>query len=328
MSKHDVSKKSKKLARAAADGCHHGRKMHDMQEAALLEDKLRQDHMDVVTRCTLVGFYSRAKHGRPDLWCNHFEWLVKTCTGEEFLSAPYVCRLPENISDEQYKQLQDCYLQKVKRNRKNANVLGNAATFIEQRNFKLAQKLLKKAVQLEPKNEKWLDLLCHSYSRQAIDENDIEIAEKAFDMGDHLLKMVKRKGLHEAYIAEHLCELAFHFNDLHRASRYIARLKKSELNVFYPSRKHLFKGMLALRLGDVERAKTQLLKAGHKEDLLMDLTLARQLQDRGEFETVMHFLELCLHDHHIDHQKKQVAHWIAQLKKGKKVNLVFTEKST
>lgn len=331
MSKRFYSKKSEKLAHDASDACQAGTELTDLHAVRRMEEQLRQDHTNVITRCMLVGYYSEGKS--PDAsekWCSHMEWLIKNCSDENLMI--YVSNIPESISAEQYEALKELYLQKVKRNPKNANVVGHAAEFIEQSDLKQSFQLYKRAKKLAPNDERWARALCMISIRNASESKDMKRAKVAYKRANKFVRKFENFA-HEAYpvlvVLQELCELALEFDDLKMVKILVRELKRSHWNTICPSHHpHHYAGLLALRKGHIKRAKAQLLKAAKKgqDPEIFSSTLASQLQELGELDTVKQYLTLCLANMSAEYQKEEiklVKQWIERLKKGEKVSLTF-----
>lgn len=319
MSKQSSLRKSEKQAKTANDGYIRGACLSDDQEIKHLEERVRADHYDVEARCTLLGVYVQPEREKDsERWCKHFEWLIKNCPHERFMSD-HVWRLPRTISDEQYGMLETAFLRKAERNQKNADVLGNAAIFLDQRNPPAAIKLFKQARKLAPQQEIWSYMLLMSYRRLA--RSDKKFAEKTFRLGEKLVKVRERKDGKTFFQTQWLCTLALEVNDLKRAKKYVNALKGSEHQDKVEWQRHQLVGLLAMKEGKINRAKKHLIKAAHEGDRLENLQLADSLVKEGDLHTAKVYLELCLTHAHNKKRRKVVKEWISQLNKGVAIEL-------
>lgn len=321
------SKRNEKLSAKAADAYEHGKKLKDGSAVRRLESKLQADSSDVITRCALLGHYARgkAKHS-PEKWVEHMEWLMKNCADQKFMTA--ILKSPENLTDEDFSRLKETFLNKVKRNSKNANVVGHAALFIGGRDHDTALKLFKRARKLAPHDWRWSEILCRTYAKEASISKDAKLAEKAFKIGDKFIRKFEKIPHHPIQVGiviHQLFNLALNLDDLERANKYAREMKQSDADSFTPSEKHYYKALIAVKDADVNKAKTQLLKAAHKGHSLGDYRVAAWLQEKGEIITVVDYIELCAKDHHDPRQKPRFAEWISQLREGKKIS--FPEKA-
>ena len=188
----------------------------------------------------------------PEQWCTHIEWLIKNCPDKKLMT--WVTWAPESVSAEKYALLKECYLQKVKRNPKNANVTGNTAGFCRYDDYKLAQKLYKKARKLAADDWRWSSRLCFFYSYESRLKNDSKLAQKAYRVGNKCIKRFERVPHHRLQVFEiitHLCELALRLDDSKRARRYVKELKYADFSFISPYVKHYYKGLFALKEGNI-----------------------------------------------------------------------------
>ncbi len=328
MSKRIYSKKSEKLADHAYDAFRAGRWL-ELHEIRLLEEKLRQDHSDVLTRCTLLGYYSEEAHEQPsEAWCTHAEWVIKNCPDEKLVWV--LLGVPDNVTDEQYEHLKECFLEKVKRNPKNANVAGNAARFCGRRDSKLAEKLYKKAKKLAPNDERWSLRLCQMCVRNARMQKETKVTAVAFKQG---LKFVRKfeNFAHRIEIYDllrMLFDLAIDLDELDMAKKLFKKIKRTDLSKEWPEETHYKACRLAIKEGRIKRAKSQLLKFGKAGPCPDRFDLAQQILEAGEVETVRDYLGIVL-DKIPESQRdraKYVSKWIKQLNDGQTVELVFPKR--
>lgn len=327
MSKRIYSKKSEKLADAAYSAFKVA-KDFSAPRVRVLEDKLRREPADHITRCALLGFYSASKHKNAcEKWCENADWLILNCPDEKLMC--YVMRLPESVTDEQFEKLKENFLWKCDRNLKNANIAGHAAMFCRQRDMQTAEKLYKRARKLSPHDERWSRALCHIHAKIAHSSKDKKLAAKAFKRGLKFVRKFENVPHHPGQIIEvliTLCELALEIDDLKMASRLIKEIKHCDFDVVSPYHKHNFAGLLAIKEGRIGRAKSQLIKAA-KAGMAphhLSLQLAIQIQTAGELETVREFLAIGLKNMspEIEGDKiKLVKKWIKELSAGQTVQL-------
>ncbi|MBA3857965.1 MAG: hypothetical protein C0507_13760 [Cyanobacteria bacterium PR.3.49] len=348
MSKDGYSKKAKKLAHRVRHAYLHSHKL-DIHDIRLLEDRLRRDQWDVVSRCALLGFYTHRKSKEaPKRWCEHAEWIIKNSPDQLF--TPEVLIPPIHVSDDQIKELRDCFLQKVKRNPNNANVAGNAAFWLEteldrqliqnpehMREYsvyrfdrpeaKKAEELFKRAQKLAPGDSRWSRNLVHNLAQHAFASKEPEIAKRAYKKGFKFAKQFRVHSSHHSEIIgvlQGLCTLAFELNDLDMVERLFKAMKPLKFASHAHVIRHHIGVRLALKKGDIKKVKTQLLKVAAKGHRLVGLDTANYLIEVGELETVAKFLHICLKRLHIEHHKKeikQIENWIVDLNEGKSVKL-------
>ncbi|HNB23735.1 MAG TPA: hypothetical protein PKZ32_15075 [Candidatus Melainabacteria bacterium] len=329
MGKRIYSKKSDKLA-DAAHSAYKAAKNFDVHRIKLLEDKLRREPDDIVSRCALLGYYFASQHKNAGAqWAVHADWLILNSPDEKLMCD--VMRLPDSVSDEQFKALKDNFLWKFDRNLKNANIAGHAAMFCRQRDLLLAEKLYKRAKKLAPHDERWSRALCQMHAKEAHASKDKKLAAVAFKRGLKFVRKFENVPHHPGQVIEvliTLCELAIELDDFKMASKLIKEIKHCDFDAISPYLKHNFAGLLAIKKGRIERAKSQLIKAA-KAGMTphpLSLSLAIQIQTAGELETVKEFLSIGLKNMspELEGDKiKLVKKWIKQLSAGQTVNLTI-----
>jgi tetratricopeptide (TPR) repeat protein len=332
MSKRIYSKKSEKLADAAHCAYRAGKEI-DLHKARLLEDTLRQKPNDYVTRCELLGYYSKSTDKNAgEYWSRHADWLILNCADEKLMC--YVMRTPESVSKEQFEALKENFLWKIDRNSKNSNIAGHGAMFCRERDLELGEKLYKKAKKLAPHDERWSRALCHIHAKEAHSSKDKKVAAVAFKRGLKFVRKFESVPHHPHQIIDvltTLVTLALELDDLRMAAKLVKEIKHCDFDVVNPSYKHHFAGLLAIKEGRLKRAKTQLLKAAKlgESPHNRSLELARQLQNAGELECVSEYLKIAIKNlsPEIENTEiKLVKKWIKQLEGGNTADLFFPPK--
>jgi tetratricopeptide (TPR) repeat protein len=186
----------------------------------------------------------------------------------------------------------------------NAKVLGNAARYFEQRDQPLAEDALLKAKALDPENEEWPERLGRLYMRSmrfGSAETRVATAEKAyaaFRAAYDLASVLDREN-----VLLELSRSAFAAGKFSEAEQFanetleFANRKQDFGEGFHYA--HIVLGRIALKNGDIEKAKEHLLDAGKTtgSDFLNyvgpDMTLALELLNQGEREAVIEFINFC-----------------------------------
>jgi len=326
MSKRFYSKKSEKLTEEVLRAYREGRQKTDVHHARLLEDKLRRDQYDIVSRCALLGYYRHEKGAdAPRRWCRHADWIIKTSPDEQFI--PFVLHVPQDVSQAQLDDLKEVFLRKVKRNSSNASVAGHAAMFFNQTDEKTASKLFKLAMKLAPDNEWWHRQYVDRHVKKAHSSKQKKHLDSAYKKGLQFVKKFEKTLNLKAptgMVLRSLFDLALESEDFEMAHRFLKRIKCSKWTKLFPHVKHECAGLLALKEGDVECAKAHLLKLAKKQKGRPKLILAAKLLERHENEVVAQFLDSCLQTMDSDFQAdeiKQINGWITRIRAGKPVKL-------
>lgn len=203
-----------------------------------------------------------------------------------------------------------------------ATVVGTAGTILAQygvmirattsskRDFsELAEKCLLRAQAMEPANQGWATMLGEFYNMMGMAAASTQ--EKARWSGKALAQMEKAAAQASdprasAYLLRQLAKTAFNAGAFDKAETAAKRLldiaKAHPGNKDYGDAVHdgnMVLGRLALRKGDVRQAKAFLLKSGHASgagtlsSFGPNMSLAKELLERGEKATVIEYLQLC-----------------------------------
>jgi hypothetical protein len=302
------------------------------EDADKLKAQLTQEPSILEARCCLLGFHSNTQSASSTrLWVRHAKWLISGFAGETFTRL--ILRPPSNISKQQTEALFRVWTTACGRSARNANVFGNAASFFRWFSDDMAEPYYKKAKRLEPNNYLWAKALVHLYVRRArleLNEDRKRALLLAFKDGDAFVQRFHNEPHHmvQTYeVLESLSKLALDFGRLKRASRYIESITQLT-DDFAGQAKNvstLLRGRLALKRGDLSKAKNYLLRAG-KLGFSRDLTLARELSERGEIRAVEKYLELCSTRPDISEMDSvRLKEWRKQLKQGQQPDLRFTK---
>jgi tetratricopeptide (TPR) repeat protein len=185
--------------------------------------------------------------------------------------------------------------------------LGNAADFFLLADNEKAEQLLKRAQKLEPDSVKWMQRLGRLFQHQshrADAEAKKELSKKALEEFERAIK-----GMDDRQIYVHLDDLAktaFAAGEDQKAEKYAKRLlslKDENENGWNSGNAvhhgNLILGRVALRAGDVNKAKDYLLKAGatkgspQLDSFGPNMALAKELLDGGEREVVLEYFTRC-----------------------------------
>jgi tetratricopeptide (TPR) repeat protein len=285
-----------------------GRKLTD-EDAAALEDAVKRDPNDVAARIKLLA-YSMTRQDRPEIRKArqaHVLWLIENQPKNPVFRSSYA-GLNHVTDGDAYYEAKKLWNKQVEANPNDAVILGNAAGFLLLGRKDEARALLERCVQLEPDNRHWHDRLAHLFSLES-----------------HGAKGDERKRLAARAVAEYERALARGPNDAEAMSLLINLAKSAYDAGEYEKAKgfatqvldraenrpkpwdsgqarhdgHLILGRLALVSGDVAEAKRHLLEAGKTTGSPVlgsfgpNMSLAKELLERGETETVIEYFNLC-----------------------------------
>ncbi|HXG85196.1 MAG TPA: hypothetical protein VNI84_14340, partial [Pyrinomonadaceae bacterium] len=245
----------------------------------------------------------------------------------------------------EYKLLKSEWLKQVEANPKNLKIRFNTVDFIDESEWRDAEKLLLQGETLFPDNFKLSAKLFELYYRLANDsksneaENklavDIKIfRQKAAEKGDKYLALLKKERSRErdserAKILPQLAAVEFDLEMFDkvkaRATELVLEFGDDENDFNYGAATHegnILLGRAALKEGNIERAKEYLLISARaplrqKYNTLSypNLTLAGELLAAGEKNIVLDFLKLCENFTGTDTKSLQL--WQNEIRQGK-----------
>ena len=195
------------------------------------------------------------------------------------------------------------WLARVEAMPENVDVLEGAADFLIIRERPLAAELFERARGLEPNNPKWVQKLAQLHRLNAA-SGDVAEAKRALSLMERANEM--SAGVNQAAVLTDLPVLAFDAGDLQKARAY-AELLLREATSQQGSWNHgnavhkgnLILGRIAAAEGRVADAVTFLRAAGETpgspqlNSFGPNMTLARDLLERGERDAVLAYFEAC-----------------------------------
>lgn len=275
-------------------------------EVAQLEDHLSKEPGDMEARTKLLGYYQMRRFGpdgNPTKRNENILWIIQHHPEAEIAGLPQTFIDPK-LDASGYEQAKTAWLDAVKQHPQNASVLGNAAHFFLISEHKQAEELLEKAIQAAPDDPKWADKLAEVHTLAGADKSADE-GRKALEQLERAQKLDNRP-LSRFYRLDKLAKAAYAAGDLQKASQYasdlLAQAAKSEGNWNVGNAIHhgnLVLGRIALKNGDVKAACDYLLKSGKTpgsptlRSFGPNMSLAKELLQKGEKETVLKYFDLC-----------------------------------
>lgn len=300
------------------------------ENAAQLEETVRVNPNDLPARAKLLGYYflktyesENARKARQ----KHILWIIENKPSSEIAGRPEAI-LDPLLDEGVYSEAKRLWLKQVQAHEINTVVLGNAANFFFIYNEDLAEGLLKKAQELEPENPEWSERLGQLYSLMSMTPavSSKETAMKSLKQLESALSNTTEER-NRFYILDNVAKAAFKVDDIDKATTYatdllnLAPLYKDDWN--YGNAIHhanLVLGRIALKSGDVEKAKIHLIESGRTpgspqlNSFGPSMTLAKELLEVGENEVVIEYLHLCKKFWEMDNGR--VESWIASIKGG------------
>jgi hypothetical protein len=305
-------------------------------EAEKFEQTVADHPHECALHLLLLGYYflaaTRYETARK-LRHPHILWIIE--------NAPQVVSsggglphmdLVHDWDQQAYQQAKQLWLKQVDANKTNVTILANAARFFILQDQELSEQLFKKAQLLEPGNPEWPRLLGHLYnlksrghrgeSRPAAAIQAFVELEKAFQLEADASKQFG--------LGPELAKAAFEAGEFDKARSYATDLlAKASLPDFLEHGRaihhgNLVLGRLALKAGDVEKAKEHLLKAGlvsggtNLSSFGPNMMLAKELLELGERQVVIKYLKQCANFWNTpDHRAEK---WIYAVEQGTSPN--------
>jgi tetratricopeptide (TPR) repeat protein len=299
------------------------------QEAAQRSQAISQDPDELNLRIELLAYYSRNSLEQPEAMRRHQElvlWLIEHHPESEVHAFPQAHIFATNV--EGTIKVKDCWLEQIRVHATDAPVLARAAQYFLPSDFDFAVELLWRADKVDPESTEWVLEIARLYqhkSWRAWGDQRLTLARQAFDAYEQARQRMDEKEL--SYNLGEVAKAAYDVFEDGKAERYAKRLLDINKN-----RKpdwgasgncvhnaNLVLGRVALRAGDVEQAKTHLLKAGAitgsstLSSFGPNMALARDLLEHGERDVVLQYFELC--KKFWDRPKLQ--EWAAEINNGR-----------
>ena len=287
-------------------------------------------------------------------WEHHLLWMIEHHAASAILREPGV-HLSQVLNPEAYPKAALLWQQQVKANPNSAAVLANMARFVSLDDPMAAAGYLQQAKAAEPQNPEWCWRLGALYSSQvdsttgedrkklaalslAEGEQALELNRQEwaleFTKGDWSLE--KNKAERERVMARirfqgirPLGMAAFEANEFTKAEQYakevlrLADREKSGLRKDSAIRtSHIVLGRLALRSDRIEIAKQHLLEAAQRPErpdidtvVAPDMTLAKELLEKGQPDVVIEYLKRC--GEFWKNDNGRLEEWIQTIQDGK-----------
>jgi hypothetical protein len=234
------------------------------------------------------------------------------------------------LDRETYKRAKAIWDKQVEANPKDTVVLGNAASFLATRDHEGAESLLNRCRQLEPKNAVWPERLAQQLrlrmNRSAGNDRK-RIAAQAVKEFEQALELTPDRN-RAAPLQHYLAKTSFEAGDYDKARRYATELVDNSGMARFASLPgdsvhgaNIVLGRLALVEGDVQGAKRHLLAAGTTigspalNSFGPNMSLAKDLLERGETQIVLEYFDLCAKFWSNDRGK--LSAWKDDVKQGK-----------
>lgn len=321
-------------------------------EAKRLEARLLRDPSDVDARIQLVGYYSKwqAKDtpARAKARAAHRLWLVEN-RPEISDDYPFWDRRAFKLDSPEYLSLKNAWLKQIEANKTNSAIRTNAFKFLKYYDRALAAKIMMDGLTLQPDEYQYPLLVSQMYEQMPEEvinetpEQHLERIKNELDAGRIALALLKtersdNRDSSRMFLLKKLPQAAFELNRYDEArslaTELILDFGQSASAYGYDDAAHIgniILGRVALKQKDINAAKEYLLIAiraplRREKSWLgeIDTTLAKELLEAGEKETVIEYLKLCEGLSNLTTEKKlfenqstKLKLWQEQIRQGK-----------
>ena len=300
-----------------------------VEDAQQLEETLKHKPEDLSIRAKLLGYYSsrpQSSEWNDGIREREVLWLIEHHPEARLAGLPYA-QFDAVLHPFSYKEGAALWKQQVAIHTNEPSVLRNAANYFLLFDRPVAEDLLKKGAVLEPQNPDWPSALGRLYYLGAMDKSPPEVklaASAAFGQYERAYALAPEA--YKSYMLQDLARTAFDAGETNKARMYAEQMLQATQtqkkdwnlgnNIFFGN---LILGRLALKAGDIERAKHYLIEAGRTpgspqlNSFGPNMTLAKELLEKGQTEAVLEYFDLCAK---FWRYQPRLSEWIATVKQG------------
>ena len=273
-------------------------------EAAELERGLAANPEDLNARARLLGYYFRHHRTDPSRRAGHILWFIRNAPEAEVLEGPEAQIMPV-LDPEGFAAAKEAWLQQIESEPRNVTLLRHAAAFFTLSDETFSAELLMRAEDVEPSSAEWARELGQIHwreARQFPEGWDAALAERALADFERAYALSEASG--RGPLLPELAMAAFVIGDTDKARTYAETMLADIPDDWNRGNRvhygNLVLGRVALADGDLRGAAQYLLAAGRTpgspqlNSFGPDMALARDLLERGETQTVLRYLALCL----------------------------------
>jgi beta-lactamase regulating signal transducer with metallopeptidase domain/tetratricopeptide (TPR) repeat protein len=277
-----------------------------IDQLTALQQKVVNDPSDLPDRVRILGYYfiQRAvQSSARDAAQSHVLWIIRNLPASAIAGDP-IAGIDYRIDLPHYEEAREAWTEALAKYPNDPKVIGNAAAFFLLNDSQRAEKLLLQGQKLEPNNPDWAMRLGHLYALRSMGpDTSVKSASTAEALRYYEQGLSSLKGDARFYALEETAKAAFVAGDFTKAHQYAQELLQTAPqyrgdwnygNALYTGNSVL--GQIALAQGDIPSAKSYLGVVGDSpgspqlDTFGPDLTLARQLLEKGEKDAVIAFL--------------------------------------
>jgi len=274
------------------------------EAAEELQSKADSDPKDFGSRLQLMAFYSRRSLVSPEVRPQHQKlvlWLVKNYP-ESAAAGSHEAHIHAHSDPDGYVKAKSLWLQQAEAHGENVTILRNAATFFLLPDRRAAEELLRLAQAVEPDNADVAQALGQLYKLGLIypgsKQERRKLAQKSMEQFEIAVRQDAGKSKNHPQLPD-LATVAFEAGAADKARQYANQLLEAYDDGRAIHIGNVVLGRLAVRAGDIEQAKSLLLDAARIQggptlsSFGPNMSLAQELLEKGEKETVLEYFQLC-----------------------------------
>lgn len=301
--------------------------------ASVFEARLIKDPKDLSARLSLIGYYQGLPEGKKDPTnaLIHVLWMV------EHRPADFVCytiSLGKEFTEEQYKQFEKCWTEKIRLYPNDDKIAGNAGSALAHRNRQLSWQCFKQAQALNPIEPRWTRRLAKRARYEALNGNlperahyaqiAIAEAEKYFNLEDSRGEQIGMR--------IEITPVAIEFGYLTQArlwSNWLLECTRKSTFRLWVQTAWLFLARIEMIEGQAKKSKTMLRRAlaslktdehSHIASGHQMIAALNKLLESGERKAVAEALQICV-DKGSEDRKEQLKEWLRLVEQGENPKL-------
>lgn len=277
------------------------------EDKDLLEEQVAKSPNDVRSRIKLLGYYFNKGWEDAEAKSNkegHLVWLIENSPELKVLGSPYG-RLDMYLEPQGYHRAAQAWKKLLSQSPENLAVLKNAAEFFWYYDCDLSEELLLKGQILDAKAPNWSASLGELYFQESVFKlqgvSRKATAKKAFEHYELAYQLSGFDG--KKNLLTNLATSALVAGLNNEAKTFATMLLADDTDDWeYGNRIHygnLVLGQIAFADGNIDQAKSRLLRAGQTsgspqlKSFGPRMQLAKDLLECGACETVLEYFELC-----------------------------------
>jgi len=269
------------------------------EQAAELESRIKETPGDLEARSQLLGYYQMRAFKSPTARKArqaHVMWIIEHQPDSSLARSGFVDLNP-HLDGEVYYKARDMWLATAKQRADDPAILGSAARFLLLNDRDSAKRFFLAGARLEPECPDWPRHLAGLVSLHASDK---KAAAEALGYYERAMALMDSEDA-KAWLSQAV-KTAFAAEEFEKAetmAKELATTPRDRRDGDAIHHGNLILGRLALRRGELDKAKQHLLAAGRTPGSAVlssfgpNMTLALELIEKGERQVVLEYFELC-----------------------------------